>query len=149
MIVVDTNVLLYAVNRSSPLHATAQRALEEVVNGGGPWAITWPIVYEFLRVATHPKVFPKPLPMDDVLEVLVNLLQSPSARLLTETEEHLPLMASCRKEVPRLKGNLLHDFHTAVLMREHAAKEILTFDQDFKAFPWVKVSMPDPAGGQA
>jgi len=142
MIVIDTNVLLYAVNRSSPFHETAQRALEEVVNGGGPWAVTWPIVYEFLRVATHPKVFPKPLAMDHALDALVNLLHSPSARLLTETEEHLPLLASCCKEVPRLKGNLLHDFHTAVLMREHAVKEILTFDQDFKAFPWVGVVMP-------
>ncbi len=139
MIVLDTNILLYAVNRASTHHEKAKDALEELARRGEPVALTWPIAYEFLRVATHPRVFPRPLSLDRALECLIGYLEWPEAKVLAETGEHLALMASCRAEVPRLRGNLLHDFHTAVLMREHGVKEILTLDQDFKAFLWVRI----------
>lgn len=139
MIVLDTNVLLYAVNRVSPHHGAAKALMENLIDNSASWALTWPIAYEFLRVATHPRVFPQPLSLDRAMECLVGYPEWPEARVLTETEDHQALMASCRKEIPRLRGNLLNDFHTAVLMREHGVREILTFDQDFKAFPWVRM----------
>ena len=51
MVVIDTNVLLYAANRDSPLHDKARGALTEYTEK--EYALTLGIVYEFLRVATH------------------------------------------------------------------------------------------------
>ena len=43
-------------------------------------------------------------------------------------------------EYPRLcpSGNLMHDAHTAVLMREHGIKRVYTRDTDFHRFPFLE-----------
>lgn len=46
------------------------------------------------------------------------------------------------KELPVVAGNLVHDAHTAVLMREHGVKTIVTLDMDFHHFPFVTVENP-------
>ena len=48
-------------------------------------------------------------------------------------------VVACLAEAPRVTGNILHDLHTAVLMREHGIDEILTEDRDFLSFSWVTV----------
>jgi predicted nucleic acid-binding protein len=35
-------------------------------------------------------------------------------------------------------GNLVHDAHTAALMREHGIRRIYTRDTDFHRFPFVE-----------
>ena len=61
MFVVDTNILLYAVDRDSPEHAVCRAYLQKWRRRPDPWHLTWGIIYEFLRVATHPNVFRKPV----------------------------------------------------------------------------------------
>ena len=43
---------------------------------------------------------------------------------------------------PHLRGNIVHDLHTAALMREHGIRDIYTRDSDFSRFPFVKVIDP-------
>jgi len=138
MILVDTNILLYAVNKDSVLHAKANEALENLVNSGENWALSWGIIYEFLRVATHPRVFPKPLTFDRAWTFVTELTNCSSCSLLGETPLHREMVETCRKEVGQLQGNLLHDFHQAVLMREHVVIHVLTCDTDFRLFKWVR-----------
>ena len=42
-------------------------------------------------------------------------------------------------ELPWLAGNLLHDAHTAILMREHGIRRICTRDTDFHRFAFLEV----------
>ncbi|MBN1270539.1 MAG: hypothetical protein JXB04_13195, partial [Kiritimatiellae bacterium] len=95
--------------------------------------------YEFYRFATHPRVFPKPLAMETAHEFIGSLLDSPACLLATETELHRDVLQKSLSELPRVGGNLVHDLHAAVLMREHAVKDILTLDTDFKTFPWLRI----------
>jgi predicted nucleic acid-binding protein len=44
--------------------------------------------------------------------------------------------------VPELRGNLIHDAHTAILMREHGLRRIYTRDSDFHRFPFLEVIDP-------
>jgi predicted nucleic acid-binding protein len=60
MFVIDTSVLLYAADASSPDHTSSRRLLEQAYSGSTPWFLTWGIIYEFLRVATHPRVYARP-----------------------------------------------------------------------------------------
>ena len=145
MILIDTNVLLYAVNADDSRAATARRALETLINTGGPWALSWSVVYEFLRVATHPRVFPSPLDVEKAWAFVAELIRHPGCVLLTETAVHQETADQCLAEAPRINGNLLHDFRLAVLMREHGIKRILTEDRDFLMFPWIEVQRL-PAG---
>lgn len=141
MILIDTNILLYAANRDDERSTLAARTLENLVNSDHPWALSWGIVYEFLRVATHPKVFTSPLECDSAWSFITELLRQPNCLMLTETVVHQETVDQCLREIPRIRGNYLHDFHLAVLMREHGITRILTEDRDFRMFPWIKVVM--------
>jgi len=60
MFVVDTNVLVYGADRDAPEHARCRERLESFRAQTTPWYLTWGIVYEFLRVVTHPRVLSRP-----------------------------------------------------------------------------------------
>lgn len=139
MILLDTNILLYAVNGDDPRSPRARQALESIVNSGGPWALSWSIVYEFLRVATHPRVFPSPLDLETAWTFISEIGNQPGGLMLTETVDHSENLSRCIGDAPRIQGNLLHDFHLAVLMREHGIRRIFTEDRDFLMFPWIEI----------
>jgi len=140
--VVDTNVLLYAADESSEFHAPCRQLLEALRTGAMPWFLTWGIGYEFLRVATHPRVYLRPWSASEAHAFLDALLRSPSARVLTPSARHAELLAACLADVPEARGNLLHDLHTAVLMREHGISRIVTRDRDFHRFAFLDVIDP-------
>jgi len=60
MFVVDTNVLVYAADGDSPYHAACREQLEAWRRQSGAWYLTWGILYEFLRITTHPRVMRVP-----------------------------------------------------------------------------------------
>ena len=70
------------------------------------------------------------------------LLDSPSPTVLVPTQRHVDVVESVIEELPEMRGNLLHDMHTAILMREHGIHQICTRDADFHRFPFVKVVDP-------
>jgi hypothetical protein len=43
---------------------------------------------------------------------------------------------------PHLAGNLMHDAHTAILMREHGIRRICTRDTDFNQLAFLEVIDP-------
>jgi len=101
---VDTNILPHAVNRDSPHCRSACRALEDLANGRRVWALSWTVIYEFLRVATHPRVFPQPLEAAEAWTFLRELLARPACLMLVETAQHSEQFARCLKQTPRLRG---------------------------------------------
>lgn len=139
---VDTNILAYAVNRDCQEHRAATDAVGGWLAGEVPWAVTWGIVYEFLRVVTHPRIFRRPLTADRALQFLDPILGSDLVTILSPTPRHEALMRSTIRETGRPAGNLFHDLHTAVVMREHGISEIMTADSDFRKFPFLRVTDP-------
>lgn len=139
MTLIDTNILLYAINKDDPRSDSACMMLESLANEERSWALSWSIVYEFLRVATHPRVFPSPMKIEEAWSFIVALLRQSSGLMLVETSDHAEVTARCLREAPRIQGNLMHDFHLAVLMREHGVTQVLTEDRDFLMFPWIEI----------
>lgn len=139
MLLVDTNILLNAINSESPDHAGCVTAVENLVNGSEDWMLTWPVVYEFVRVATHPRVFEQPLTFDTATAYLNAWVSSDRCTVIGETAEHFQVLTELSEQTGRLAGNLLHDYHIAVLMFEHGIKEILTLDSDFRTFGWITI----------
>jgi hypothetical protein len=140
--VVDTNVLIYAANECSSGHQASKSLLMKWRSQTEPWYLTWGIIYEFLRVSTHPRVFSKPLSLDKAWAFLDATLASPAAGVLQETQRHEELFKEVAAEVPGLAGNLVFDAHTAVLMREHGIRRIYTHDADFRRFLHLEVIDP-------
>ncbi len=142
MFVVDTNVLVYAAERSFREHRACRELLATCRRGASAWYVTWGILYEFVRVATHPRVFRRPWSSADAWRFVEALLAAESLGLLIETPRHADVAAQTIALVPSLCGNLVHDGHTAVLMREHGIRRIYTRDRDFRIFPFLEVLDP-------
>jgi len=142
--VVDTNVLLYAADSESEFHDTCRQRVEDWRRRRSPWFLTWPICYEFLRVSTHPRVFRRPWTTEGAWGFLQSVLSSRSVQVLTPTAQHSAVLAEAIDQASGLRGNIMHDVHTVVLMREHGIGRIVTRDVDFHRFGDIEVV--DPLG---
>lgn len=142
MFVVDTNVLVYAADDEAPEQPRCRELLEQWRRQPAPWYLTWAIVYEFLRVVTHARVLTQPRTAAEAWEFVAALLASPAVAVLAATRRHDSVLDEAVRTVPQLRGNLMHDAHTAVLMREHGIRRIVTRDTDFHRFGWLEVIDP-------
>lgn len=141
MIAVDTNVLVYAHREDSQWHKAAYRKIEQAAIGRTPWAIPWPCVYEFIAIATHPKVYDPPTPLELAIEQVDAWLESPSVVLLSETDMHWQALNAILRE-GKVSGPRVHDAKIAALCRLHGIKELWTADRDFSRFPNLTVRNP-------
>ena len=147
MLAVDTNVLVYAADAHSQFHADCRRWLDRQRSRTGAWYVSWPIVYEFLRVATHPRVFRTPWSLPLAWSFVRGLLAASRVTVLTATPQHDEVLEEIIGTAPTFAGNILHDLHTVVLMREHGVRTIYTRDTDFHRFHGIEVLDPmSPAG---
>jgi uncharacterized protein len=145
VLAVDTNVLVYAVDADSPFHEPCRRWLLNQRARPDAWYTTWSIVYEFLRVTTHARVMRRPWSAAEAWRFVTALLASPGLEVLASTERHADIAAEVVREYPHLGGNLFHDAHTAILLREHGVRLICTRDADFNRFKFLEVI--DPVSG--
>jgi toxin-antitoxin system PIN domain toxin len=141
LIAVDTNILVYSVRDESPYYRQALTLMTSFAESRDPWAIPWPCVYEFLRVVTNPRFFNPPNMLEDALERIEQLRESPSLIMLGDGPGHLRHMTKTLRE-SAATGNLVHDGHIAALCLEHGVSEFYTMDRDFSRFPGLKVVYP-------
>jgi len=142
LLVVDTNVLVYAADADSPFHPSCLAWLQRQRSRPDAWFSTWPILYEFLRVTTHPRVMRRPWSAARAWDFVTALLASPGLSVLVATLRHAEVAGEIIAEVPHLAGNIIHDTHTAILMREHGVRTICTRDTDFHQFPFLEILDP-------
>lgn len=142
MLVVDTNILVYAADEHSQFHGACNKWLERQRGRADAWFVTWPIVYEFLRVLTHPRLARKSWNALSAWEFVTGLLAAPGLEVLVPTQRHAEIAGEVIAGFPHLAGNIFHDAHTAILMREHGIKQICTRDADFTRFPFLEVIDP-------
>ena len=139
----DTNVLVSATSREMPGHTAAVDVVERTLEGTEPWCLTWVNVYEFLRIATHPRIFPTPLRWADALRQVQTLLDHPSIEVLNETERHASVLETAVRTAGGASGNFVHDCHIAALLIEHDVRCIVTGDAHFRRFPDLIVLTPE------
>lgn len=142
MFVVDTNVLIHAAVEESAAHGTARRVIARWREGTELWFATWPILYEFLRVTTHRRVFRSPFTFGESWRFIEALLAAPSFEILVQTERHAEIVRDLSAGHAWVSGNLMHDLHTAAIMKEHGIVEIRTTDTDFRKFAFLRVVDP-------
>lgn len=140
MIVVDVNLLIYAVNRDSPDHRKAKTWLEAAVSGPETVGLPWVVLLAFLRLTTRAGIFQKPLTVDAAFDVVDAWLQQPSVTVPEPTPRHLQTMRDLIAPLGT-GGNLTSDAHLAALAIEHGA-ELCSTDNDFARFNRVRWRNP-------
>jgi toxin-antitoxin system PIN domain toxin len=137
----DVNLLLYASDASSTEHAIAAATLEGLAAGPELLTLFWPTLMAYLRMATHPAIFGRPLTLDEAMDNVESLLARPNVRVAGEGEAFWPRFREVAIDA-RPTGNLVPDAHVATLMLEHGVRAIVTRDRDFRRFPHVAIEDP-------
>ena len=140
MKLVDANLLLYAVNEDAPQHAKARAWLENALSGPEPLAFDWTVLLAFLRLSTRTAVFPRPLTVDQAMDVVASWLEQPCAELVDPAERHLDVLRRLLGPLGTA-GNLTSDAHLATLALEFGA-ELCSCDSDFGRFPGLRWTNP-------
>lgn len=120
MIVVDLNILLYAVNRDAPEHERARSWWEQAVNGDEPVGLPWVVVLGFLRLSTSSRVFPRPLTPRAAVARVDAWLGRETVRLMREKDDHWATLKPII-EATGTAANLTTDAHLAALAMSHDA----------------------------
>lgn len=141
-VTIDANVLLYASDESSPRHRSCRALLESLAEGPSLVHLFWPVAMAYLRIATHPRIFERPL---DPLVARANLdafVSRPHVRCPGEGDG---FWRSFQEIVAgdTVRGNLVPDAHIAALMREHGVATIWTSDRDFRRFSGITTRDPE------
>ena len=141
MILVDLNILLYAVNSGGPEHGPASDWLRAALREGDePIGLGWVVVLGFLRLSTSPRLFPRPLGINEALLFVETLLTHRLVRKVLPGEGHWALLRHLLT-LSGTGGNLVTDAHLAALALEYDAR-IATRDADFSRFPGIRTLRP-------
>lgn len=134
--IVDANVLLYAVDARSPYHDRARDWLTGQLNGDRMVGLPWPSLLAFLRITTHPRALADPLDPADAWQYVDDWLAADVVWVPRPTPRHdLVLGDLVRRH--RVSGNLVPDAHLAALAIEHGL-EVASADTDFARFTEVR-----------
>ncbi|MDP9452279.1 MAG: type II toxin-antitoxin system VapC family toxin [Actinomycetota bacterium] len=140
MRLVDLNLLLYALDETSPHHGRARDWVEEAMSGPETLALAWSVLLGFVRLSTRAAVFEHPLPVDDALDLVDDWLAQPATTVVHPTQRHGAILRSLLQPLGTA-GNLTTDAHLAALAIEHGA-ELCSSDADFSRFPGVRWTDP-------
>jgi hypothetical protein len=140
VILVDANLLLYAYDASSDLHARARAWLEDVLSGPDPVALPWAVVLAFLRISTNPRALRQPLEIAEAAAIVSSWFHQPCVLTLEPGERHWAIL-SALLESAQARGPLVTDAHLAALAIEHGAI-LATTDRDFSRFDALRVVNP-------
>lgn len=140
-VAIDSNVLLYASDEASPRQPVAKRLLEVLAAGPDFVYLFWPVAMAYLRIATHPGIFERPLGPTEAQGNLAGLLARSHVRCPGEGAGFWALFeATVQDDV--IRGNLVTDAHIATLMRQHGVGTIWTADRDFRRFHGITARDP-------
>jgi toxin-antitoxin system PIN domain toxin len=140
MLLVDANVLLYAANENAREHSVSRAWLMQSLEGDETLALAWVVLLAFLRLSTHPAVFPQPLTLAEATELVEYWVNSPIAVTIEPTSRHVPLLRGLLDRAGSA-GNLVNDAHLAALALENGAT-VVSFDRDFARFEGLPLLRP-------
>lgn len=139
MIAVDTNILVYAYNETSPLNARARAAMDRLVREPA-WGLPWIVAGEFYATLTNGRQWRQPR-VDDALAALDAWIATPGARLLAEPPDHWPRLRELLAAARPLGGKV-RDARIAAVCLAAGVTELWSTDGDFSWYPQLRVRNP-------
>ena len=140
MKIVDLNILLYAVNPDAPHHDRLVEWWEEQLNGDESIGLAWIVTVGFLRISTHPRIFPSPLTPQEAIGHLDAWLALHIVTPVTENRDHWRTLGGLLTDAGAA-GNLASDAHLAPLALTHGAT-LASCDADFARFRGLRWENP-------
>jgi toxin-antitoxin system PIN domain toxin len=140
MVLIDTNVLVYAHRTDSPNHSAYRRWIEGQINSDQPFGMSELVLSSFLRIVTHPKIFRLPTSLETAMRFIADLRSRQNCVILAPGVRHWEIFERLCRETGA-KGNLIPDAYLAALAIE-SGSEWITADRDFSRFPVLRWRHP-------
>jgi uncharacterized protein len=134
-LIVDANVLLYAVDTSSPFHKSAKDWLEHSLNEPVRIGLPWASLLAFQRISTHPRASASPLSPSQAWSFVADWLDADAVWVPVPGERHAEIISDLIV-AGDLRSNLVTDAHLAALAIEHGVG-VCSTDSDFARFPQI------------
>ena len=140
MLLVDLNLILYALDEDCPQHDAALTWWEATLSGTEKVCLAWSVILGFLRVSTKRVATYRTLPPQKALAIVDEWLAHPNVRVLSPAHTHWKVLSGLITELGTA-GNITTDAHLAALAIEHGAT-LCSTDTDFARFDGLKWRNP-------
>jgi toxin-antitoxin system PIN domain toxin len=147
VILVDANLLLYSHIQDYPQHVAARNWLDSCLNGTIRVGLPWPSLLAFVRIASNPRIFEKPLTVGSAWNQVASWLALAPVWTPQPTPRHQTVLGGLLANAT-FKANLVSDAHLAALAIEHGLR-LCSSDDDFGRFAGLTWTNPltEPSGG--
>lgn len=133
---VDANILLYAVDEESAFHEKAKAWLEAGLNGTRRVGIPWQSVTAFLRIGTNARALAEPLTPNEAWAYVESWLDAPSVWIPQPSGGHREILGRLVTGLD-IRANLVPDAALAALCVEHGLT-MISADSDFARFTEIR-----------
>lgn len=140
MILIDANLLVYAVDADSPHHTAARRFIEEALSGDESVGLAWIVILAFLRITTRAGILRRQLSPEAALAYVDQWLAQDCVNTVIPGPQHWALLRTLLNAAGTA-GNLTSDAHLAALAIEQGAT-LCSTDGDFARFPGIRYANP-------
>lgn len=145
MILVDSNLLIYAHSRSFRQHVPAREWLDERLNASARVGLPWPSLLSFVRIVTNPRMFSQAISISVAMQQVKDWLNCRAAWIPMPSERHADLLDDMLRHVT--SPYVVPDAHLAALAIEHGLT-LCSADGDFARFPGLRWENPLARSGK-
>jgi hypothetical protein len=133
VILIDTNLLLYATFKATSEHERARRWLDEQFENAPRIGLPWHSVLGFVRLASNPRVFRDGPSAEQSWRVVREWLSASNAWVPQPTDRHAGVLDQLYSSTS-VDSRSVMDTHLAALAIEHGLV-LCSADSDFARFP--------------
>jgi len=137
MRLLDTNVIVHAIYKGSPLHLPAATLVKRALEEKRQFCITPQNIIEFLSVVTRSRFVDPPLDVEDAVKIASKLFKSRRLRKIYPARGTV-LRAAGEGLRIGLTGTAWYDLYLAVTMRDNKVETIVTENiRDFRSLDFI------------
>lgn len=138
----DSNILIYALDSASAFHHEAKSLREEALRAKIQACVCPQVLMEFFAVITNPRKVRAPLTSQKAREEVEKYLTSTNILKIYPTEDLLERMVTFLTKY-EIKGTQIFDLQLVATMLANGVTRIYTYNQsDFTQFKEVKAILP-------
>lgn len=142
MIVLDVNVVMYALRREFPAHEAAHAWLTRVLTGPEAVVASDEVLAAAVRLLTHHRILATPLTPDAAIEAVAAIRRAPAVVQTPGTHERWERFAGYVVGLG-LRANDVPDALLAATTVSLGAR-LATYDRGFRRFPGLELLEPSP-----
>jgi uncharacterized protein len=140
MMLVDTNVMIYAHRHDVGRHLEYRAWMEALIAGPEPYAVSDVALNGVIRVVTDRRIYKNATPIRVALTFAELIREQPHALVVSPGVRFWPIFRDLCLKVGA-SGKLVPDAYLAALAIEHGC-EFVSADQDFRRFPGLRWRHP-------